>query len=304
MVSFRQNDRIVHARFRDLPQFLRSGDLMVLNDSATLAAALEARRFDGEVVAFHLSTHLPADLWIVEPRKIEAEAGESFDLPAGARARLLVPYPGSARLWVARLDLPQPMSEYLRRWGRPITYPYVRGSWPIDMYQTVYADEPGSAEMPSAGRPFTIEMLRRLGQAGVGLAFVTLHAGVASLERDEAPYEEWYHVPAATAGAVAAATQAGNRVIAVGTTVVRALESASDERGHVVASRGWTGLVITPDRRVRTIDGLLTGFHEPRASHLAILEAIAGRRHLEHAYQTALDARYLWHEFGDVHLIL
>ena len=205
---------------------------------------------------------------------------------------------------MARLDLPQPLLDYRRRWGRPITYDYLRRSWPIEMYQTVYAAEPGSAEMPSAGRPFTWELIDRLRQKGVGFATLTLNTGVASLELTEPPYPEAYRVPAETARAVEATRYAGQRVIAVGTTVVRALETAADERGRVRAGEGWTDLVITPERGVRAIDDLLTGLHEPKATHLAMLEAIAGRAHIERAYRDAIEGRFLWHEFGDLHLIL
>ena len=304
MVTDRRADAIIHGRFTDLPDFLRPGDLVVVNTSATLPAALTATRADGRTIAVHISTRLPGGLWVVEPRQAQASRSEVLFLPGGGEATLLVPYRRSGRLWIAHLDLPAPFVEYLHRWGRPISYPYVRGQWPLEMYQTVYADAPGSAEMPSAGRAFTTEVLGRLRDRGAGLARLILHTGVASLERNEPPYEEYYAVPQETAEAVARARSAGGRIIAVGTTVVRALESSLDERGRPVASRGWTDLVITPERGVRIIDGLLTGFHEPRASHLAMIEAIAGRAHLERAYRTALESRYLWHEFGDLHLIL
>ena len=304
LVSYRASDRIVHARFGDLPEFLRAGDLVVANDSATLPAALTARRAGGGTIALHLSMRLPGGLWVVEPRKAEVTPGDVLALPGGAVATLLAPYADSLRLWVARLDLPAPVLEYLRRWGRPIAYPYVQGAFPVEMYQTVYAGEPGSAEMPSAGRAFSPAVLERLAGKGVGFATVTLHTGVSSLEGDEAPYEEPYAVPPETADAVRAVKVTAARVIAVGTTVVRALESAADEQGRVIASRGWTDLVVTPERGVRVVDGLLTGFHEPRSSHLAMLEAIAGRGHLEKAYRAALEAGYLWHEFGDLHLLL
>ncbi len=303
LVSYRANDWVVHARFHELPTFLRPGDLVVVNDSATLPAALPARTADGAPLALHLSTHLLDDLWVVEPRSRLA-ASQTLTLPGTGRAILLAPYHGSRRLWIARLDLGAPLHRYLARWGKPIAYPYVRGQWPLAMYQTVYAGEPGSAEMPSAGRAFTQDVLDRLRAKGVGFARLTLHTGVASLEHDEPPYAEPFAVPPETAAAVQAAKAAGGRVIAVGTTVVRALESAADARGRVVATRGWTELVVTPQRGVRVVDALLTGFHEPRASHLAMLEAIAGRRHLERAYQAALAGGYLWHEFGDLHLIL
>ncbi|MDQ3699295.1 MAG: S-adenosylmethionine:tRNA ribosyltransferase-isomerase, partial [Chloroflexota bacterium] len=159
---------------------------------------------------------------------------------------------------------------------------------------------------PAASSQLQISLgsIGRLRHAGVRVETVTLHTGVSSLETGEPPYPEAYRVPAATADAVRAVQGAHGRVIAVGTTVVRALESATDGQGRVIASRGLTDLIVTPARGVRAVDGLLTGFHEPRASHLAVLEAIAARAHLAHAYRAALEGKYLWHEFGDLHLIL
>lgn len=304
LVSSRGGTAIAHARFDDLPELLQPGDLLVANDSATLPAALAARRPDGSVIALHLSTRLPGQLWVVEPRQAEGAPGAVLTLPGRGTATLLAPYADSRRLWIARLDLPAPVLEYLHRWGRPIAYSYVRGVWPLEMYQTIYANEPGSAEMPSAGRAFSPDVLERLARKGITFVTLTLHTGVSSLEEGEAPYAEPYVVPPATADTVQATRAAGGRVIAVGTTAVRALESAADEQGRAIASRGWTDLVITPARGVCVVDGLLTGFHEPRASHLAMLEAIAGRAHLEQAYRAALAGGYLWHEFGDLHLIL
>jgi S-adenosylmethionine:tRNA ribosyltransferase-isomerase len=295
---------LAHAHFRELPDFLRAGDLIVLNRSATIPAALTASREDGSVLQLHISTQLPADLYLVELREALVEQHERLRLPGGAMAELLTPYRASRRLWVARLFLPAPFGPYLASYGRPVTYRHIVAHWPLDVYQNVFAQTPGSAEMPSAGRPFTNVMLDRLRERGVGVAFVTLHAGVSSPERDEPPYEELYEVPAETARAVRHARRKGGRVIATGTTVVRALESSLDEQGQVVASRGWTDLVIALERGVRTIDGLLTGFHEPRSSHLAMLEAIAGRERIEASYDAALAGGYLWHEFGDSHLIM
>jgi S-adenosylmethionine:tRNA ribosyltransferase-isomerase len=158
--------------------------------------------------------------------------------------------------------------------------------------------------MPSAGRAFTRPMLACLRTSGIGIARLVLHTGVASLESHEKPYEEWYEVTHRTAERIRETKRRGGRVIAVGTTVVRALETSVDANGEVVGSRGWTDLVITPERGVRVVDGLLTGLHEPRASHLAMLEAIAGRETIEKAYAAALHHQYLWHEFGDLHLII
>ncbi|HVH30188.1 MAG TPA: S-adenosylmethionine:tRNA ribosyltransferase-isomerase [bacterium] len=304
LVSHVNDDHLFYARFCDLPTFLRPGDLVVVNVSGTLPAALTARRADGSEVAVHVSTHLPAGLVVVEFRKVTPSAGEVFALPGAGSVVALAPHPGSTRLWVARFDLPEPLLAYLARWGRPITYPYVRGTWPIEMYQNVYASVPGSAEMPSAGRPFTAEILDRLALRGIFFASIVLHTGVASLESDEPPYEEYFEVSHETAASIERAKKRRGRVIAVGTTVVRALESAVDAVGRPIATRGWTDVIITPEHTVKVVDGLLTGFHDPKATHLALLEAIAGRATVERAYRAALDAGYLWHEFGDLHLIV
>jgi S-adenosylmethionine:tRNA ribosyltransferase-isomerase len=306
LVTQRDDGRISHAHFFELPRFLQPGDLLVANDSVTLPAALRGRRADGTELRVHLSTQLQPGLWVVEPRERHVVAGEILRLPAGGTLTLLAPRPESGRLWIAQLDLPVPTHDYLAAWGKPIAYSYVRGEWPLNMYQTTYASrsDPGSAEMPSAGRAFTPDVLADLAEHGIGFRTLTLHTGVASLEEHEPPYAEWFEVPAATARAVTAAHARSRRVVAVGTTVVRALESAVDQNGEVIGASGWTDRLISPDQPPRVVDALLTGFHEPKASHLAMLEAVAGREHLERAYAAALGHGYLWHEFGDLHLIL
>ncbi|RPI21739.1 MAG: S-adenosylmethionine:tRNA ribosyltransferase-isomerase [Chloroflexota bacterium] len=324
MVTHYRDDRIVHTRLSRLPEYISAGDVLVVNTSGTMNAALRAGRKDGTPLELHISTRLPADLWVVELRSLSpqgtlpfytAEVGESLSLPGGASARLLAPYPkeqrkGTAgyqspvRLWIADLTLPTSLDKYLARHGFPIRYKYVREEWPIDYYQTVFAREMGSAEMPSAGRGFTPALLKRLKRRGVKTAPLVLHTGVASLEEHETPYEEYYRVPAETAQTVNAARHAGKRVIAVGTTVVRALETVTTEEGTVHPGEGYTKLIITPERSLLAVDGLLTGMHEPRSSHLAMLMALAGSEHLRLAYREALEKGYLWHEFGDVHLIL
>ena len=295
---------IFHGHFPELPRFLNAGDVVVLNDSATLPAALFAHRLRGEHAELHLSTRLPADLVVVEARSAKVDVLERLRLPGGGLAEFLTPYLDSRRLWVTRLYLPTDFFSYVGRYGQPISYRHAPGRWPLATYQNVYASEPGSAEMPSAGRPLTHEMLERLCAMGVEIAYITLHAGVSSPERDEPPFEERYRVPAETADVVRRARCMGGRVIAVGTTVVRALESAVDAKGRVVASQGWSDLVITPARGVSTVDGILTGFHEARSSHLAMLEAIAGRDAIARSYAAALASGYLWHEFGDSQLVL
>ena len=330
MVSYLNDDRVVHARFGDLPEFLEAGDTLVVNTSGTMNAALPAERTDGTPLTVHLSTYLPADLWVVELRSLsggepvlDGKPGEILTLPEGSSIVLQTPYlpenrqrgEGSNRLWISTLNLPANLDDYLDRHGSPIRYRYVRESWPAAYYQTVYATEVGSAEMPSAGRAFTPELITRLVANGVRVVPLILHTGVASLEDDEPPYEEFYRVPPETADAINAARKAGRRVIAVGTTVVRALETVTDRDGTTHPGEGWTDLFITPERGVRSVDAMLTGLHEPRSTHLSMLEALttsgsacplttSGREHLEVAYSEALNRGYLWHEFGDLHLIL
>ncbi len=298
---------LVHTDFLDLPAQLEPGDLLVVNASATIPAALPGTLADGTRVDLHLSTPEPGheERWVVELRRDgrrfrAARAGERITLPAGGRAELLAPYLSAGRLWIAALDLPAELMLYLRAYGDPIRYAHEPVPRPLADHQTIFATEPGSAEMPSAGRPFSRRVLRALRERGVSVQRIVLHTGVSSQERGERPYPERFSVSAHTARRVNAA----RRVIAVGTTVVRALESAADERGVVHAASGWTGLTITPERGVRAVDGLLTGWHEPDASHLLLLEAIAGRPLLERSYAAALTHGYRWHEFGDLHLLL
>jgi S-adenosylmethionine:tRNA ribosyltransferase-isomerase len=318
---------LVHTHFLDLADHLAPGDLLVVNDSATLPAALPALRADGGAVDLHLSTPDPAlhtsgiqgsdpgiqlaykaeslnpSRWVVEVRsggrRARAEA-ETLTLPAGGSATLLAPYLSPGRLWIAQLDLPEPVLDYLAHHGAPIRYAHEPAERPLEDHQTIFATKPGSAEMPSAGRPFTRRALTRLRERGIGVQRITLHTGVSSQERGERPYPERYKVSAHTAERVNAA----RRVIAVGTTVVRALETVADERGVVRPGEGWTNLTITPERGVRAVDGLLTGWHEPEASHLLMLEAFAGRKLLERSYAAAVASGYRWHEFGDLHLLL
>jgi S-adenosylmethionine:tRNA ribosyltransferase-isomerase len=307
-------DGVSHLPFTALPELLRPGDLLVVNTSPTLPAAVRLDR-----LALHFSGPLPpgsidSDAWLVELRLRSGDAtvpydggcrGEWFPLPGGATLTLLGRQ--TRRLWRARLDTE--VVPYLRRHGVPIRYGYVGRDWPLAAYQTVFGSagsgggDGGSAEMPSAGRPFTSSLVTRLVTRGVRIAPLTLHTGVASPEKDEPPYAERYDVPSATAALANHVRWEGGRVIAVGTTVVRALESAADAHGTVHPAAGWTSLTVTPERGIRAVDALLTGWHEPDASHLLMLEAIAGRALLERSYAAALAHGYRWHEFGDVHLL-
>ena len=303
-----------HARFADLPRFLAKGDLIVVNDSATIGASMHASGdAGGDVGRFlmNVSTRYAAKLWLVEPRWATDRPGPLPMHPGDhvrvcdQDVRFVAPYPAVERLWFVEGDLAGAMM----RCGEPIRYGYVDRAQPLSAYQSMFARAPGSAEMPSAARPFTPAIVEALQRQGVGIASIRLHTGVSSIEVDEENVEdhpipaEPYRVSAGTAGAVNAAREEGRRVIAIGTTVVRALESAWRD-GAVRPSQGFTRVVIHPDRGVNVVDGLLTGFHDPGASHLGMLYAVAGKDLVRDGYEQAVRGRYLWHEFGDSHLLL
>src|SRR5215472_14110136 len=300
MVSRAATGTVAHHRFTDLPRLLLPGDLLVVNTSRTLPAAVPA----GPGLVIHFSTGLPDGSWLVEPR---VPAGKSstpngtvaplqvIALPGGATLTLLGR--ATARLWRARLSVAG--VPYLLRYGQPIRYSYAARPWPLEAYQTIFGRQYGSAEIPSAARPFSPEVVTELVTRGVTIAPITLHCGVSSLEADEDPYPEQYDVPPATARLVGLTRRSGGRVIAVGTTVVRALETAA--RGP---QAGWTSLVVTGETGLLAVDGLLTGLHEPRSSHLRLLAAFHDSGLLAECYEAAVSHGYLWHEFGDVHLML
>jgi len=315
MVARRGDGRLEHATFRELPDLLDPGDLVVINNSATLPAAIPARHPDGAALELRFAGPAPGmgeGWWIAERRTADGGPDETshglretIELPGGATAALVAPYAGGRRLWLTSVRAGEPLHEYLWHYGQPIQYSYVTARWPLEAFQTAYALVPGSAEMPSAGRPFTPALITAMAARGVLIAPLTLHTGLSSPERDEAPLDERYEVPAATADAVNAARSWGGRIIAVGTTVARALETVAEPDGTVRGGAGWTDVVITPERGLRAIDGLLSGWHEPAASHLRLLEAAAGSAELlARCYEAALERGYLWHEFGDSHLIL
>lgn len=327
LVAHRSHGRLVHSHARDLAAHLEPGDVLVVNTSATMPAAVPTA--EGSLL-LHLSTQLGPHRWVVEVREPDRHGSRphhltdpvDLDLAGGGHAHLVAPYGptgalvlpvadrASHRLWVAELATPGPVGRWLARVGRPIRYGSTGTSWPLADYQTLFAAPTrtpiglGSAEMPSAARPLTPEVVARLVAAGVVIAPITLHCGVSSLEAHELPYPERYQVPATTARLIDEAHAAGRRAIAVGTTVTRALEADADEHGHAHPGDGWTDLVITAERGLRVVDGVISGWHEPEASHLLLMEAVAGRPLLEASYDAALAEGYRWHEFGDLHLVL
>jgi len=301
-----------HTRATALADLLSPGDVLVVNTSATLPAAVDVERH-GCTWGLHVSTELDDGTWVVELRRpdnagpAEPEPSEVLRLPGGVRLRILEPHPAEQRrLWRAA---PLPVidrTEYLWEQGHPIRYPYLDGAWPVGTLQNVYAEQHGSAEMASAGRPVSERTLVRLMARGITVVPVVLHTGVSSQEAHEPPQPEWFAVPEATARVVNGARAVGRRVVAVGTTVVRALESASPA-GRVLPTDGWTSLVLGPDHPARVVSGLLTGLHEPEASHLDLLRAVAGGPLVARGYadlNAAEAPAYLWHEFGDAMLLL
>jgi S-adenosylmethionine:tRNA ribosyltransferase-isomerase len=321
---------LAHATFRDLPDQLNPGDLVVFNDSATVNAAMDGVLAGRGPVVVHVATTLDNGEHVIELRTtpdakrslLDARAGDV--VKAGRVAiRLLAPYPhedssptGTGnRLWRAKAT--GDLRRRLRRQGRPIAYGLgappaatlgsrsggLDRAYPLSAYQSVFSVRPGSAEMPSAGRPFTASVVTRLVTRGIRLAPITLHTGVSSPEAGEGPQPEWFDVSAATAAVVNSTLAEGGRLVAVGTTVTRALESAA-RQGAAVPSSGWTERVVTPDEPPQLVNGLITGWHDPHASHLLLVEAVAGAELTQAAYDAAVRARYLWHEFGDSALLL
>ena len=312
---------IAHTTFRHLGDHLRPGDLLLVNNSATVTGEVDGRMAGRGAVVVHVATELDDCTWVVELRTppdaarpvLDAAAGDVVELAAhGPRLRLESPYPRpdsspsghGNRLWRA-VELDDcSLAAHLERRGRPIAYGYLRSRFPVADYQTVFAQLPGSAEMASAARPFSPELVTRLVSSGVHIAPITLHTGLSSQEAGEAPQPERFAVSGETAALVNLVRSRGGRVVAVGTTATRAIESAADEGGVVHAAAGWTEVVISPDRPARVVDGLVSGWHNPDASHLLLVESVAGAELTQRAYDEAVAHRYLWHEFGDAGLFL
>lgn len=319
MAIDRSTHNVIHARFDWLANFLRAGDLLVLNSSRTLPAALSGRVDQtGQAIEVRLAERFSDSSWLAlllwkqeDPFAGEPYAGVTIDFGEGLSCCLLERDGRIPRLWkLSFSESGTRLFDLIYRVGQPIRYSYLSAPWHLDYYQNVYATEPGSAEMPSAGRPFTWRLLFALRRAGVDTAYVTLHAGLSSymdnrLDRQHLASEEEYSIPEATALKIKSARKRGRRIVAVGTTVVRALESiAIVTRGYLQAYHGYTSLRVTGAHKLQIVDGLLTGLHEPQASHLDLLCAFLPADVVRAAYQDAISRNYLWHEFGDMNLIL
>jgi S-adenosylmethionine:tRNA ribosyltransferase-isomerase len=316
----RKSDTFAHTRFDRIIEFLQPGDLLVFNSSRTLPATLAGTvRHSRLPIEVRLAELLPDGTWLAllvfpsiqnDAEKILTK-GLVLDFGRDLSSEMLDRDQRIPRLW--RLRFSKSGTEFLDlvyRIGQPIRYRYLSAPWRLSYYQNVYALQPGASEMPSAGRAFTWRLLLQLRRSGVETAAITLHTGLSSyldneLDGQHLASEEEYWVSEETAGKIQRARHSGRRIVAVGTTVVRALESVTAESGGSVrACHRYTRLRITAGYRLQVVNGLLTGLHEPEASHLDLLAAFVPPQTIYAAYNEAIQRRYLWHEFGDLNLIL
>lgn len=310
------NGSVEHTSFDQIDRYLQGGDVLVVNTSATRASALPVLLPHNRTGVIHVSTKINSHKWLIEIRAIldnkticwkEGQQGMVFQLPDKATFTLQNRFYKDGELldlWAAEFESKQTLETYLEKHARPIQYNKLNKQYPLSYYQTSFSFHPGSAEMPSAGRAFTPELIETLLKKGIVFAPVLLHTGVSSLEENESPYPEYMEIDPLSAAIINTAKGQGRRVVAVGTTMVRAVESATNEEGIIVPYRGNTDLFIDDSYSMKIVDALLTGFHEPKASHLNMLQAIAGFEHMDRAYRVAIEANYFWHQFGDLHLIL
>ncbi|MCF6408932.1 S-adenosylmethionine:tRNA ribosyltransferase-isomerase [Pseudalkalibacillus salsuginis] len=314
LVLDRENGKTKHDQFKNLENYLNKGDLLVLNISRTLPASFKVNIRRGckiiqENVEIRLAQRKSNSVWkvLVVDAKVQQSDVLLFSpsltgfVRAVNRNEPLVKVCFSAR--------GNELYDQLYRLGEPIRYEYINGEWSLEHYQTAYGTVPGSVEMASAGRAFSWEILLRLKKKGVQIARITLHTGLSYFLNDQweiGPVDslEEYEVPGETIRKIKATKEGGGKVVAVGTTVVRALESAVDSQGMPVAKKGWTNLHIHEDFSLKVVDALITGFHEPEASHLDMLSAFVPPMLLKAAYHNAIKEKYLWHEFGDMNLII
>lgn len=314
--------RSTHARVSELERFLRPGDLLVLNDTRVLPARLFARRASGGRVELLLSEPLAQRRWraLAHPAR-KLRPGEILEVEGGGARVLLVERPreesGEPALeWIVELEprAGESVEQLLERVGHVPLPPYVqRADRPSDRadYQTVYARNPGAIAAPTAGLHFTPELLARLEGGGVERAFLTLHVGIGTFRPVEAQeveghrmHAESYVLPQETALAIERCRARGGRVVAVGTTSVRVLESAVDEEGRLAPGRGRTSIFLVPGHRFRQVDALLTNFHLPRSTLLMLVCAFAGRERMLALYAEAVRERYRFYSYGDAMLLL
>ena len=319
LLIINRNDYMTyHSTFNHLSDFLRSGDLLIFNSSRTLPASLKTiNKGKGKPSEVRLAEHLPDDTWLVlflfdkeTPKNSLIKCGQKIEFESDLTAVVEKPDSHNPRLWKIKFSKTgAALIDIFYMIGKPIRYGYISAPLPLEYYMTVFAIDPGSSEMPSAGRAFTWKMLFDLKNKNIGTSFLTLHTGLSSYMDDDLSAthvvsEEEYFIPAGTASRIRTAKAKGGRIIAVGTTVVRALESSASLTGKVVAGHSYTNLKITGEHKLKIANGLITGFHEPQASHLDLISAFLNPSQIREAYEQAIERKYLWHEFGDLCLIV
>ncbi|WP_256358475.1 S-adenosylmethionine:tRNA ribosyltransferase-isomerase [Bacillus sp. sid0103] len=310
MVLDRVTGDINHDHFFDLAKYLEPGDLLIANNSRTIPAVLHANwirnsELIGPNVEVRLARRCGEDLWKALIVAAPVKPGDMLEFSADLSAMVIAEKGNSPLKIIEFTKKGMELFNSIYTLGEPIRYEYIDQPWGLDYYQTIFASHPGSVEMPSAGRAFSWELIFKLKRLNIQLDFIQLHTGLSYLLDDsyhQTPEEniEEYQISERTMERILQTKAAGNRVIAVGTTVVRALESAA--RNGILS--GTTNLYIDSNFPIKIADGIITGLHEPQASHLDMLSAFVSEQHLLQAYNHAIEAGYLWHEFGDMNLIL
>ncbi|MCG3088337.1 S-adenosylmethionine:tRNA ribosyltransferase-isomerase [Sporosarcina cyprini] len=310
MVLNRTTGEIQHDRFDHVLDYLQPGDLVILNNSRTIPAVLQgkwSRQQEqlGAQVEVRLARRRNEDSWDALIIAGPVQPGDTLHFSVDLSATVIEHRDNSPLTTIQFSKKGLDLFQDIYSLGEPIRYEYIQEPWQLDSYQTVFGSHPGSVEMPSAGRAFSWELLFSLMQRGVQIEYIQLHTGLSYLldddyEQSPEDNEEEYHISEGTMQKILQAKATGNRVIAVGTTVVRALESAALTN----TLSGVTNLYINHHYPLQLVDGMITGLHEPKASHLEMLSAFVSEDHLQVAYAEAIKSRYLWHEFGDMNLLI
>lgn len=312
LVYSRADDRITHTHFHQIGDFLRPGDLIVVNQTRVIPARLYGKKVDsGGKVELLLIERKDERIWEALVRGKRMTAGKRVVLEGGLETEIVEALDGARR--VVRFD--QPVEPWLPKIGKTPLPPYIRETLDDpERYQTVYAQEPGSAAAPTAGLHFTPELIEDLKAKGVGFAEVTLHVGLDTFApvteedvREHLIHTEWCQLSLETAKAIRAAKTAGGRIVAIGTTSVRTLETAAQAavKGQVVEPvAAATDLFILPGYRFKAVDVMVTNFHLPRSTLLMLVSAFAGRQQILDVYHSAIQEKYRFYSFGDAMLIL
>lgn len=310
MVQNRWTGKTIHDHFFNLDFYLKKGDVLVLNSSRTVPAILRSELYrKGKLIQSEIEIRLARrkndSTWEALAVCEDIKQGDQLIFSQQFFGEVFEVNKKSPFITINFSKNGSALYDEIYAIGEPVRYEYINSPWELDYYQTVFATHPGSVEMPSAGRAFSWELLFKLQKKGIKLVFIQLHTGLSYLlddKWDHSPTENYeeFTIPAEAWEHILQAKVEGKRVISVGTTVVRAIETAA-VNGELA---GWTNLYIKPNYDLKITDGIITGMHEPEASHLDMLSAFINQKDLFNAYQEAIKRGYLWHEFGDMNLIL